>query len=272
MSFSVPSVGLFRSSDHRYWWMGEPEGGYPGVTGVLRVIDKPAIATWAKTETAKCAMRNWELLSTMRQEGGDAAAVAWLSRIPDYQRDTAGKLGSAVHRLTELADRGQAYELSDEERPIVEAYQRFLADYRPKLISREHAIINRKYGYGGTYDLIFTLGGQTWLADIKTSKGYYAETSLQLAAYANGQFIALEDDPKEYPFPSIDRYAVLHLRPEAYAKGYTLIEYSVGKPEFRAFLAALAMSRWQQTAKPVGEPVVNKWTRQRVPQAEKVPV
>ena len=46
---NVPAVGLFRSSDHRYWWMGEPEGGYPGVTGVLRVIDKPAIATWAKT-------------------------------------------------------------------------------------------------------------------------------------------------------------------------------------------------------------------------------
>ena len=81
----------------------------------------------------------------------------------------------------------------------------------------------------------------------------------------------LPDDPKRYRLPAIDRYAVLHLRPEAYASGYSLVEYNVGQPEFQAFLAALSLSAWSRNAKPVGEPIVNKWTRQRVPKVE-VPV
>src|SRR5438128_11207094 len=119
--------------------------------------------------------------------------------------------------------------------------------------------------------MIAKLGGQTWLIDLKTSKGYYAETAMQLAAYANADFIGLPDDPKRYRLPPIDRYAVLHLRPEAYASGYSLVEYNVGQPEFAAFLSALSLSAWSKHAKPVGEPVVNKWTRQRVPAVEKVP-
>lgn len=259
---NIPSVGLFRSEKHDYWFNGE--GPLVGVTGTLRIIDKPAIATWAKRETARCAIRNWDMLQQMRATGGDEAAVAWLEKIPDYQKDTAARIGSAVHRLAELAGREMALEASAEELPFVDAYRRFLADYRVKLLSLEKGVISLTHGYGGTFDLIFTLGGQTWLCDIKTSKGTYAETALQLAAYANADFVALENDPKRYRIPTIDRFAVLHLRPDAYASGYSLVEYAIGPGEFNAFLAALRLSKWSREAHPVGEPVPNKWTKKKV--------
>lgn len=274
---ATDNVGLFRSADHRYWWNGQPEGGWPGVTGILRVIDKPAIGVWAKRETAKCALRNWDLLDTMRREGGDDAAVAWLEKIPDYQKDTAGRLGSAVHRLAEMVGRGEEAIVTDEEQPFVDAYRRFLADYQPswptwgrgEVDSLEKAVINETEGYGGTLDLIFRLDGEVWLADIKTSRGTYAETALQLAAYANAEFVAIAGDPRKYRMPHIDRYAVLHLRPDAYQEGYRLIEYRVTDAEFRAFLAALRLSQWAKQAKPVGEAVARSFVNKRVPK-EKV--
>jgi hypothetical protein len=264
------TIGLLRTDRHDYYWNdGETTvGPMPGVTGVLRIIDKPAIATWAKTETAKCAIRNWDMLEKMISTGGSDAAVAWLSRIPDYQKDTAGKLGSAVHRLAEMASREQDIVTTPEELPFIEAYRRFLSDYNPKLVSLEKGIINLRLGYGGTYDLLLRLDGELWLVDLKTSKGAYAETALQLAAYGNAEFIGLPNDPKPYPMPHIDRYAVLHLRPDAYPEGYRLIEFRVGQPEWRAFQAALELSRWSRTAKPVGEPVARSFVNKRVPKVK----
>lgn len=260
-------VGLLRTDKHDYYWNdGETvHGPMPGVTGVLRIIDKPAIATWAKQETAKCAIRNWDMLEKMISTGGSDAAVAWLSRIPDYQKDTAGKLGSAVHQLAELASRDKQYIATDEERPYIEAYRRFLDDYKPKLVSVEKGVIHLKLGYGGTYDLLLRLDGELWLVDLKTSKGTYAETALQLAAYGHAEFIGLPEDPKPYPMPHVDRYAVLHLRPDAYPEGYRLIEYRVGEPEWQAFRAALALSRWSKSATPVGESVARSYVKKRVP-------
>jgi hypothetical protein len=266
----VNTLGLLRTDRHDYYWCdGETTvGPMPGVTGVLRIIDKPAIATWAKTETAKCAIRNWDMLEKMISAGGSDAAVAWLSRIPDYQRDVAARLGSSVHRLFEMAMRGTAIEPTPEEQPFVDGAARFIKDYDPKIISLEKGVINLKLQYGGTYDLLLRLDGELWLVDLKTSKGTYAETALQLAAYGGAEFIGLPDDPKPYPMPHVDRYAVLHLRPDAYPEGYRLIEYRVGKPEWRAFQAALELSRWSRSAKPVGEPVARSFVNKRVPKVK----
>lgn len=266
-------VGLYRTDRHDYYFNGKDADGtavkigpLPSVTDALRVIDKPAIGTWAKTETAKCALRNWDMLSEMRVAGGDDAAVAWLSRIPDYQRDVAARLGSSVHRLFEMAMRGGEITPTEEERPFVEAARNFIADYNPKIESMEKGIINVTRGFGGTYDLLLKLDGERWLVDLKTSKGTYGETALQLAAYANAELIGLPGDPRGRRMPKIDRYAVLHLRPEAYpGQGYALIEYRVGLPEWHAFLAALALRKWQKGATPVGEPVSRSFVKKRVP-------
>jgi hypothetical protein len=271
----MKTLGLLRTDKHDYYFTGQDLAGeplqvgpFPSVTDALRVIDKPAIGTWAKQETAKCALRNWDMLADMRVAGGDDAAVAWLSRIPDYQRDVAARLGSSVHRLFEMAMRGGQIAPTDEEAPFVDAAAQFIADYTPKIESLEKSVINVERQYGGTYDLLLKLDGERWLVDLKTSKGVYGETALQLAAYQHAEFIGLPGDPRPRRMPKIDRFAVLHLRPEAYpGNGYRLIEYRVGPDEWRAFLAALALRRWQQGAHPVGEEVARSYVKKRVPRA-----
>lgn len=257
----VPTVGLFRDDRHRYYIDGK--GPYPGVTTVIRALDKPAIIEWAKRETARCAVDNYDFVADLIQRGGPKAAADWLARIPDYARDTAADMGSAVHRLAEKETRAKAAGfggitddgITPDQMPFVTAYRQFIEDYSPMFKSLERMVFSEVHGYGGTFDFIAEIAGATYLIDTKTSKASYAETALQLAALANADFCGLPGDPKRYKIPPIERYAVLHIRPDQYARGYRLIEYRVGPDDFAAFLACLTLTNWRVNAQPIGESI-----------------
>jgi hypothetical protein len=89
---------------------------------------------------------------------------------------------------------------------------------------------------------------ELWLLDLKTAKtGPYPEWALQLIAYGTADFIIIEDDPTPYPMPVIERYGVLHLRPDLYTDtGWRLIEYPLIPSDRMAFLGALEIWRWKQ--------------------------
>jgi hypothetical protein len=253
----VPETGLFRDVKHRYYWNGE--GPYPGVTTVIRALDKPAIIEWAKRETARCAVDNYDLVGELIARGGPKAAADWLKSIPDYIRDTAGDLGSGVHEKAEAISRSQEVTVPVEQIPYVTAYRRFLTDYAPDFISLERYVFSEK-GYGGTYDwlarMVIRNRKVVVLGDTKTSKDVYPEISMQLAALGNADWIGLPEYPKKYPIPKIDTFAVLHIRPDKYARGYRLIEYRVGPDEYDAFLACLRLTNWKATnASVIGETI-----------------
>ena len=250
---NVPDVGLFRDDKHRYYWNGL--GPYPGVTSVLRVLDKPALIPWAKREVARCAVDNYDFVADLIKRGGPKAAAEWLSRIPDYQRDNAADLGSAVHRLAEDHSRQREITVTEEQAPFIAAYRRFLDDYRPDFKSLERMVFSETHGYGGTFDWIAKIDGQLTLGDTKTSKAVYPETALQLAALGHADFIGMPENPKKWPMPKVQRYAVLHLRPTLYARGYRLIEFRVDADDFAAFRAALLLTRYRAEANPIGESV-----------------
>jgi hypothetical protein len=262
-STRVPTVGLFRDDRHRYYLDGT--GPFPGVTTVMRALDKPAIIEWAKRETARCAVDNYDFVADLIKRGGPKAAADWLARIPDFQRDTAADMGSAVHRLAELETRRRAAghegvssiadDITPEQEPFINAYRRFIEDYSPMFKSLERMVFSETHGYGGTFDFIADIAGSTYLIDTKTAKGSYAETALQLAALANADFCGLPGDPKRYKIPPIERFAVLHIRPDLYARGYRLIEYRVGPDDFAAFLACLNLTNWRVNAQPIGESI-----------------
>jgi hypothetical protein len=251
---TIPA-GIYRTDKHAYYWNGD--GPFPGVTGVLNVIDKPALAEWAKRETAECALRNWELLDGMRRTGGDRLAVEWLKRIPDYTRDSAASRGTRVHEAADAFARGEPIDLPAEEMPFLDAYRTALEREGMTIIASEFRVIGNVDGthrYGGTGDLIVTIDGETWLVDIKTSKGTYRETALQLAAYGYADFAGFEGDPQPYAIPQVDRYGVLHIRPDIYTTpqegGYRLFEYEVTPDTFAAFQAAYRLSQWLQGPNP----------------------
>lgn len=257
---TIPT-GIYRTDKHEYFWCGD--GPYPGVTGVLDVIDRPALAGWGKKATAECAIRNLDLLADMVRTGGDRMAVEWLKRIPDYERDQAKDRGTRVHAAADAYARDEAIDLPAEEMPFLDAYRGALEREGFEIIASEFRVIGTAdelgHRYGGTGDLLAWRDDERWLVDVKTSKGTYRETALQLAAYGFADFVGYEDDPQAYELPPIDRYGVLHIRPDLYPSpqdgGYRLIEYEVGESTFAAFQAAYRLSQWLRGPNPMG---VNK--------------
>lgn len=244
------SVGLWRTSDHRYYWSerpGEVVGPLTSVTTAMKALDKPALVGWAKRETAASAIRNLPMLQQMVANGGPASAINWLKTIPDYQRDLAADMGTRVHLLAEQMATGVTPEMAESEAPFVTAYRRFLTDWQPRFLRVEAMVCNLTHGYAGTLDFLAVLGGKVTLGDIKTGSGAYPETSLQLAGLANGEFLGWPNDARKHPLPHIDQYAVLHLRPELYPDtGYRLIPYAVTPETFWRFLAVKETWEWLQ--------------------------
>jgi len=249
---SSPTPGLVRDARHRYSWNGGP--WYPSVTTILQIKDKPALVGWAKRETAACAVRNLEVLERMVKSGGPRAAVEWLKRIPDFQRDVAADLGTAVHAMAEALGRGEPVTLDESLRPYMLAYRRdFLDVFQPRFLAVEAMVCSERYEYGGTADAFVEIDGETWLLDYKTGSGVYPDTALQLAGLARAQFIGYPGDPVRYPVPSATRFGILHVRPE----GARLYPVTVDRETVAAFLDARRLYGWDQgPAKTViGEPL-----------------
>lgn len=263
MSNPFAPVGLFRTDQHKYHWNGGP--AMPGVTSVISVIDKsgPLIA-WAKGVTADAALRDLPKLTAMLAADGPAPTKAWLTAHATAETDRAKDLGTRIHILAEQISRGAEPEMSELEWPFVRAYQQYREEWRPEFrkgkSSLERYVANLEHGYGGTFDFICHLdlgnGPKLTLGDLKTGKGVYPEARLQLAALGMAEFIGMPNDPKQYPMPEIEQFVILHVRPDAYEKGYQLYQVHVGDADRAAFLAALALYRWNAQKPSKGEPVL----------------
>ena len=245
MTIAVTSVGLWRNAEHRYWaaYDGVTVGPMASVTTAIAALAKPALIYWAVNLTAAFTVRHLDILNDMVTAGGQAPAAAWLAKMSGEERDKAATRGTDVHALCDAIARGEPVVETAEQRPYTDGFRRFLLDRKPRIVMTEGMVANLEHEYAGTFDLIVELEGKRWLIDIKTlkgGKGPYAETGLQLAAYAKAQFVGKPNDPVKHPMPRCQRFAVLALRPA----GYELVEYAVNAETWQAFLAALRVSRW----------------------------
>lgn len=262
---SMLPIGAFMTADHRYYFNGE--GPYPSVTTVLGVLDKPAVVQWKARETAKVVISQWAEVCRLITEEGQDKAVNWAVKESDKARDTAARLGSGLHLLADMVARApqgaeratEGFQVSEQEKPYLAAFRGFLDRYSASsIVSSEKAVLSAN-GYAGTYDLLMLLPTgisdgagyedthHLWLIDIKTSKGFYPEYGLQLAAYRWADSIILPGDPKAYPMPEVKRTGVLHLRPDQYPDtGWRLIEYPTDyQLDYLPFLGALEVYQWQ---------------------------
>lgn len=265
-------AGAYMTSDHRYYFNGE--GPVPSVTTILEVMSKPALVTWKAQEAARAMYQELKLADAdYFREVSEEEAVKWALQQTDSRRDKAAGIGTSVHLLADLVSRSEAserivgaFQMSEQEKPYVDAFRGFLAFLEAqggRIISSEHVVWSLN-GYAGTYDLICELPGscrdddghdgeqcdcpaELWLIDIKTSKSYYPEYGLQLAGYRWADSIILPGDPRPYPMPEIHRTGILHLRPEQYLEGWRLIEYPTTYwNDYLTFLGALEVWKWRK--------------------------
>jgi len=220
-----------------YVWPPTPDGiEYPSVTSILQALPKDALMYWAAKSVAQAAVESYDLLGKLiEKDSGEA--VKWLKGTPWGQRDRAGLDGTTIHDLCEAWITGDTvtsdHILRKMNNPQVKAKAEQLEhclDTLPvRWIQTEAVVLNREVGYAGTVDLVGiiddvalcqrfgTVPPFSVTFDIKTGKGVYPETALQLTAYRYAPERVDHIDGTLVPNVLTDGAAVIHITDESWA-------------------------------------------------------
>lgn len=193
--------------------------------------------------------------------------------------------GTEIHRAAEAINLGATpIALSPANVPLVEQYQRFLADFEPEFLMAEAPVYNLELGYAGTLDAIARIQGSTVLLDMKTTlhgpnavdkrgrpkrRPPFSEVPLQLAFYRRAPLVGILADRREIqyrryyvfdpelqhtePMPDTDGAACLVISPE----DYLLVPVKTGDAVWNVCRAMLPVANYQirgyQAA--IGQPI-----------------
>lgn len=236
-----PKAAITRDRWHRYTYQGVT---YPGVTSIVGVIDKSKpLMVWASRLTAEAALEQLDTLPDMVRKNGRAGVVRLLTDQSAWRRDEAASIGTAIHEFAERVANGDDLgEVPESIRVRVRHYVDWFAASGWKRRITEALVVNPTLGYGGTLDLLaFDEQGRTVLADVKSGKNIYPETTLQLLAYGEAKLIAPQGSPTAYPMPSVDRYVVLHVT----ESGVECIELEPTEDDRTALRACIPLAAWK---------------------------
>jgi hypothetical protein len=245
MTKAKPSTRIVnRGRGHSYLLDGEKA---PGVTTVLdKGVPKPALIDWAARQAADYAINHWDELTGLQlSERHEAIRGARWTTLK-----AAGERGREVHTLGHRYLAGEDVTPPEELAGFLDAYVRFVDEWRLEEQAIEVAVFHRAdpdagrpFAYGGRFDLLGRLADQAlWLLDFKTSlRGVFMEYALQLAAYRYADFYVLDGEVDEdgaaieHPMPRIDRAGVVHLRADG---SYDLVPLEAGYDALEVFTAA----------------------------------
>lgn len=199
----------FGETNHRYTisklvdkdlWT-EPEA-VVGVTTIIGVLNKPALMLWPLREAIKYleAHKDAPITKKLLDEAYEA----------HKQKSQKGKdAGKTGHALVEALLLDKKPELPTDPEALKEAesvalaFEKWRADYAPKVLYTEKPFYSLRHEYAGTCDLVAEIDGKTVVIDFKTTNpsyynpdGLYAENLAQVGAYAEGleEMLGLEVD------------------------------------------------------------------------------
>lgn len=246
---------------------------YPSVTTILNAgIPKKALKPWAARTVAENAVLRpdeWIPIAKTSQ----AAAIDYLKRAPDRDRDRGANLGSALHKAIECDTLGLPMPGSDRDETVdwslvaemVERVRPWVTCWDWEL--SEATIVNKTIGYAGTLDGVVRtrvpLGrwpaGSLLMLDLKTNKpgrqghGLYSECSYQMAGYSHAEFICLPDGSQIPMLECAGAFAVW-TRPDQ----CRLFEVEIGPPAWAAFLSAFEVAKvtWDDTTPWIGNEIL----------------
>jgi hypothetical protein len=222
-----------RSSGHGGSGYKHPRTGdvVPGVTTVLKKLDKPAVVQWAVDNTAAFAVANVDGLLNRTQEQGYGFLRWYWKRDPlagdlsDIRNYSNGVLNDAAELGTLLHD-WVAAEHDDLPFPdvtnapdyfweMVAEWDRYKSEHDIKPLYTEVTLWSHEHGYAGTADGIWEIDGKKTLVDLKTSRNTWDEHWMQLASLAACDVMLTEVDGVwvENDMVDFEQLALLHIRP-----------------------------------------------------------
>jgi hypothetical protein len=223
---------VFYEASHRYRLDGE---WVPSVTGILKVLDKPALLKWAAGMVAEYVADSPQGMEELRNMGRGPMVKA-LTDLPFAKRDKAGKRGNVLHDYAEELIHGREVEVAEEHIPVMESALAFMEDWHIEPVLVEVSCASRKDRWAGTLDLIAKYTrpdtGHSGVAifDWKSGKALYPEYVWQLNAYAHAEFHGQRGD--EHPMPACDGAFGVQIRED----GYTVAPFEFGPHVYEEFV------------------------------------
>lgn len=198
----------------------------PGVTTVLGVLAKDGLKYAAANETAAWCLTHAGDIEAM----GAQAWTKTASRVFQEAWNASAVRGTQVHAIAERLVWGEpvpdedpdGLPWPDDVRRMGEQVARFMDawDVDPILVERPVFHEGPRLPFAGRPDLVADLRDRArWCIDYKTGAGVYPETALQVGAYGQAthvQVAGADGELRDDPFPKVDRYGVLHVRPDAW--------------------------------------------------------
>lgn len=171
----------------------------PGVTSILKLLDKPALVQWSANCAVQYILEGWQ----KAMEGPDGliepSAFATLCQEAKTAHRRLSKaatdVGSLVHSFAErvLVDRRAAIPTDPQAAKGAAAFLEWYHSRKIEPIHVERMVFSKTWYYAGTVDFYGRIDGELCVLDFKTSSGLYLEMILQLAAYA----VALTEETGE---------------------------------------------------------------------------
>ena len=241
----------------------------PGVTTVLKKLDKPGVLQWAVDNTAAYAVANIDALMSRTEEQGYGFLRWYWKRDPLQSDDQdirnysngvlrdAADLGTLMHDWVAADHGAQPYPdvtfAPDYFWQMVAEWDKWQEENDVEPIFTETTFWSEQYGYAGTADGLWRVNGKPMLVDVKTSRNVWDEHYMQLSALGACDYALIESDNgwEQMPIPGFNDYALLHIRPsdtdkhgnpmESFCRLKVAPSNEMGL-HFEAFLGLLAVS------------------------------
>lgn len=239
-----PETGL-----RYYQWQGR---ALPSVSSLRRMAGMSfQLHQWTLSQVIDRAVNETDILNQMlnrpkrprervRDKNVKLEARRWLRSAATEERDSAAELGTAVH--TAAMAKARIQDVDEDVRPYLLQYQSFMHDSGATIIASEKQVFNLELGYAGSFDhLMMFPKGDTYVIDLKTSRGTYVDHALQIVGYSQGEFVG-EDDVIDQAMTAAlanaTGMALLHLT----ADGWSFQRVKVTPRLFAAFKGLLTFS------------------------------
>jgi hypothetical protein len=159
----------------------------------------------------------------------------------------AAAKGTEIHGYAQALAAGEPVDVPEAAAGYVDGYLAYLEQWRPELVAVEAPLVNRRWRYAGTLDLLVHLAGLGLVVvDVKTGgSGVWPETCLQIAAYRAAEHY-LDADSREQPMPQTVAGYALWLSDDG---SYELLPVESGPDLFAVFLHVAHVATFMGRAK-----------------------
>ncbi len=228
----------FEEGRHRFTVNGK---SVLSVTAATSVVDKSRpLIYWATGLARDFLMENLKKLIADTQGDKIAALINEAVKQHQIKKEKAADVGTQVHDWVEQFIKAK----TEKDWPVIpkdpqvyngiNAFLKWVDEYKVKFLSSEKQIYSRKYKYAGIMDAEAIIDRRKCVIDFKTSKAIYPEFRMQVAAY---QGAAEEESGKLY---SGNKWLVRFGKDDGEFEAH---EYAEHDKDYKAFLSALTLRR-----------------------------